>query len=169
MKSFKDTAGLSWSVSVNVGSIKRVRTMADVDLLAIADGKMIDRLYQDPIALVDVLWAICQPEVVQRQTTPEQFATAIAGDVLDDATTALVEDLRDFFPKSRRAVLGQVILKIQEGSARATELATAKIAGMDIAGIVAKAMERAENSEPLKQSGDTAGSSPEPSESTPIP
>lgn len=156
MKTFKDTAGLEWPVSVNVASIKRVRDMAAVDLLAVADGKMIDRLYQDPISLVDTLWAICQPQIVERQTTPEQFATAIAGDALEDATTALMEDLRDFFPKARRTTMGKALTKIREVDERAHQRAGEKIDAMDVDALLA-------------QSSEPAGSSPGSSASTPTP
>ena len=64
MHSFADTTGRQWTIAVNVASIKRVRDLAQVDLLKIVENKceLLARLYDDPILLVDVLYCVVKPD-----------------------------------------------------------------------------------------------------------
>ena len=69
MKTFTDNTGRTWTLSVTVGTIKRVRALCSVDLaniITIEAGKapnvgLLDRLASDPVLLVDVLYAVCKP------------------------------------------------------------------------------------------------------------
>jgi len=101
MKTFKDNAGRTWTIGINVAAIKRVKSLLDVNLLDTAGGRLIDRLISDPVLLVDVLYALCKPEADRLGLTDEQFGEAMAGDAIDLATTAMLEELADFFPKDR--------------------------------------------------------------------
>ena len=68
MKTFKDNAGRTWTVAINVDAVKRVRAMLEIDLLEAVEGKLIQRLRDDPILLCDVLYVICKnPKHKQRQ------------------------------------------------------------------------------------------------------
>ena len=100
MKSFTDNLGRTWTLVVNVATIKRVRALCGVDLNAIIeveDGKpetrLLEKLSTDPVLLVDVLYAVCQPECDRRQVTDEDFGSAMAGDAIDLATSALLNDI----------------------------------------------------------------------------
>ena len=70
MKSFTDNTGRTWTLSVTVGTIKRVRALCNVDLagvISIESGAqpkvdLLERLGSDPVLLVDVLYAVCKPE-----------------------------------------------------------------------------------------------------------
>ena len=123
MHSFKDNAGRTWSVAVNVATIKRVRglvTDADdcqkpVDLMAMVEGDLLKRLYTDPVLLVDVLYAVCKPEVDKAEVTDVEFGEAMAGDAIDLGTAALIEEIIDFFPSRRdRERARKVMAKFQE-------------------------------------------------------
>ena len=48
MKTFADNTGHTWTVTVNVAVIKRVRTLLGVNLMDVADGKLLERLVSDP-------------------------------------------------------------------------------------------------------------------------
>lgn len=134
MKKFLDAEGRPWSVAVNVNTLKRVREMADVNLLDVVDGRLTERLAADPELLVNVLWAAVEPAA--RAATPpvtaEQFGEAMAGDALDAATAALLEDLADFFPKGKREALRAVLAKANLVQARAAEVALARINDLDV-------------------------------------
>ena len=62
MKQFVDNAGRSWGITINVDTIRRVRDVLSVDLLAAVEGKLIERLVNDPILLCDVIYVICKSE-----------------------------------------------------------------------------------------------------------
>ena len=101
MQTFRDNAGRTWAMSVDVAAIKRVRALAGFDLLSVMDGKAVDRLIADPVLLCDVLCAVCRPEAERLGVTDEDFGRAMAGDAIDHATQALLEELVSFCPNPR--------------------------------------------------------------------
>jgi len=100
MRTFKDNAGRTWTVSITVDAIKRVRGLLDVDLLEVVGGKLIDRLITDPVLLCDIVYAVCKPEADAQSVSDEDFGRAMAGDAIEHATTALLEELVSF-PRAR--------------------------------------------------------------------
>ena len=160
MKSFTDNAGRSWTVTINVDAIKRVRGLVEVDLLQAADGKLIERLVSDPILLCDVIYALCKPQADQQSVSDEEFGRAMAGDAIDAATTAVLEELVGFFPQAKRRVLTKALRKLRELEGRAIEHAEAELDGAAL---------EAQMDRLLRSPGNSSGSAPEPSASTPVP
>ncbi|HOX08387.1 MAG TPA: hypothetical protein PK280_18475 [Planctomycetota bacterium] len=111
MRTFKDNAGRTWSIQVNVDALKRVRSLLAVDLLEVLEGKLIDRLSGDPVFLCDVLYAVVKPEADAQKVSDEDFGRAMGGDALDGAIAALSGELVDFFPQGRRKVLRKLMDK----------------------------------------------------------
>jgi len=114
MKTFNDNAARSWTVQVNVDAIKRVRDLAQVNLLEVVEGKLLERLISDPILLCDVIYCLCKPEADTKNVSDADFGRAMAGDAIDGATTALLEELVDFFPQAKRRVLAKALAKLQK-------------------------------------------------------
>ncbi|MDL5053360.1 hypothetical protein QQ056_07355 [Oscillatoria laete-virens NRMC-F 0139] len=129
MRTFKDTASRSWSLQINVDAIKRVRGLLQVDLLDIADGKLIEQLASDPILLCDVIFAVIKPDADATGVTDMDFGRAMGGDCLEAATTAFLEELADFFPSSKRQILRMALSKLREVDARVLALAEKKLNG----------------------------------------
>ncbi len=117
MKSFTDNAGRVWTLAVNVAAIKRVRALCDVDLNSIIEldaknqpsAKLLERLSTDPVLLVDVLYAVCKPECDSRNVTDGEFGAAMAGDAIDHATSALLDEIIDFFPEAKRLAFKKIL------------------------------------------------------------
>ena len=84
MKTFSDNAGRTWTVTVNVDGIKRVRSLLNINLLDVLDDgcKLLADLHDDPVLLVDVLYCLCKPEADRLQVTDEQFLDAMHASVL---------------------------------------------------------------------------------------
>lgn len=107
MRTFRDTVGRSWNLALNVYAVKKVRDLLKVDLLDLGldAGKpgegLLYRMIADPILLVDVLFVTCKDQADKIGVTDEQFAQAMAGDVIDVATKAFLEELADFTPSPR--------------------------------------------------------------------
>jgi hypothetical protein len=72
MRTFKDNAGRDWTVAVTVDAIKRVRTLAGVDLLEVVEGKLMERLVTDPVLLCDVIYSVCKPEADAKSVADRQ-------------------------------------------------------------------------------------------------
>jgi hypothetical protein len=139
MQAFKDNEGRSWSVSINVSSVKRIRDLVKVDLLALGDkdAQLLKRLATDPVVLVDVLYAACKPEADARNITDEMFGQAMGGEAIDRATTALMQEIADFFPSHQREPMNAALVKMNQGLAIVTQKALAKVASLDMAKLLA--------------------------------
>ena len=159
MKTFTDNAGRTWTIAINVDVLKRVRGLVDVNLLDILDGQLIERLYRDPVLLCDVVYAVCKPEADARSVSDEDFGRAMAGDAIEQATKALLEELVLFSPSPRdRANLQRVLETTWRVMDKARDLVEARLATVDAEQIVAQA---------LATSGTSSGSAPESPASTP--
>lgn len=119
MKTFNDNAARSWTVQINVDAIKRVRDLAQVNLLEVVEGKLLERLIGDPVLLCDVIYCLCKPEADGKSISDEDFGRAMGGDAIDGATTALLEELVGFFPQAKRRVLAKALAKLRNLEAAA--------------------------------------------------
>lgn len=159
MRFFVDNAGRTWTVTVNVDAIKRVRGLLNVDLLEIIEGALIDKLIRDPVLLCDVVYAVCKPEADARDVTDEEFGRAMAGDAIEHATTALLEELVAFCPSPRdRANLGRILAATWRMMDRARDLIEQRLDS----GILEKLGEQA-----LARAMSSSGDAPASAESTP--
>lgn len=159
MKTFNDNAGRTWTIAVNVDAIKRVRSLLEVDLLEIVEGKLIEKLIRDPVLLCDVVYAVCKPEADAKGVSDEDFGRSMAGDAIEHATKALLEDLVGFSPSPRdRANLKRVLDTTWDVMERARDLVEQRLAS----GELEKVVERA-----LRTAGSSSGAAPASSESTP--
>ena len=165
MKTFTDNAGRTWTITINVDAIKRIRGLVEVNLLEIVEGKLIDRLIGDPILLCDVIYAAVKPEADTKQVTDEDFGRAMAGDAIDHATTALLEELVSFFPSPRdRANLQRVLQATWRVMDKARDMIEKRIDSGEIERLAEQAL-----AQPPKDASDSSGGSPVSSASTPPP
>ena len=112
MRQFKDNAGRTWTVDINVATLKRVRGLTGVDLMQVIEGTLIEKLIRDPVLLCDVVYAVCKPEAdaATPRVSDEEFGKSMAGDAIEAATQAVLDELISFCPSPRdRANLGRVL------------------------------------------------------------
>lgn len=163
MKTFADTAGQLWTVSVTVRTIKRVRALAHVDLLELVEenSTLLSRLITDPVLLAEVLCAVCYDQIEERGITADDFLDRLAGDPIDQATKAILEDIADFFSNPRdRAQFHRILRKTWEAMDKARDLVEDRTRDELIDEAVASALRTSEN---------LSGNAPESSGSTPTP
>ena len=158
MKTFKDNADRTWTVQVNVDAIKRVRDLAGLDLLSAVDAALLEKLASDPVLLCDVVYAVCKGEADAKGVTDEDFGRSMAGDAIDAATAALLEELVDFFPRGRRQVLAKAMGKLRDLETKALALAAEKLDSPEL---------DRRMREILEEAGEPSGSLPGSSASTP--
>ena len=171
MRSFKDNQGRQWSVEINVTAIKRVRGLTGEDLMQVIEGTLIEKLIRDPVLLCDVVYALCKPEADARSVSDEEFGKAMAGDAIEAATTAVLEELVGFCPSPRdRANLGRVLQATNRVMDKARDLTEKRIETLTSE----SELDRLENrmAPPIPEPptpGSSSTSAPEPSASTPGP
>jgi len=158
MKTFCDNAGRTWTVQVNVDAIKRVRDLAQVNLLEVVEGTLLARLISDPVLLCDVICSLCKPEADAKNVSDVDFGKAMGGDAIDGATTALLEELVDFFPQAKRRVLAKALAKLRKLETAALAAVETRLDSPELEKQMAQRLAQLENS---------SGSAPESSASTP--
>ena len=167
MRSFKDNQGRQWSVEINVTAIKRVRGLTGEDLMQVIEGTLIEKLIRDPVLLCDVVYAICKPEADTRSVSDEEFGKAMAGDAIEAATTAVLEELVGFCPSPRdRANLGRVLQATRKVMNRARDLVEKKLDSGALDQLADRLLAEAS---PEATAGSSSTSAPESSASTPAP
>ncbi len=112
MKTFKDTNGIEWSLSVNIGTIQDVRDTLNFDILE--SGDVLQKIGSDMVLLVNTIYVICKDQADKRSITDREFGRAMAGDAIEMASKAFTDDYIDFFPTARRKILRGLADKIQE-------------------------------------------------------
>ena len=117
MRTFKDNKGRTWEIALNVWQMKRLRDTLGIDLVNVigtsADGSVrvdtIDRIASDPCLLVDILWVVCERQAKDAGVADEDFGASLAGDSIEEATRAFLDELVDFFPGARRLFLKKAV------------------------------------------------------------
>ena len=132
MHTFADTQGRTWTVTINVDVIRRVRSLLNINLLEAVEGRLLERLITDPVLLCDILFVVIQPEAIAKDISDEDFGRSLGGDVLDLATTALLEELVDFFPSAKRTVFRKALIKLKQLETLAIETATQRLESSEL-------------------------------------
>lgn len=160
MKTFKDNAGRTWTVSVDVDAIRRVRTALKVNLTSTDFGAVLEQILSDPVLLCDVLYVICKPEADRQKVSDEDFGRAMAGDAIEHATGALLEELGNFTPNPRdRARVQRILAAMWKLAEKTRDVADRKLDSE-----IERALSSVETI-----SGPTSGGSPGSSGSIPVP
>ncbi len=148
MKQFTDNAGRQWRVEINVAALKRIRGLAGVDLLEAIDGggnggSLIERLVRDPVLLCDVIYAACKAEADSKSVTDEEFGRAMAGDAIEHATAALLDEIVSFCPSPRdRAALGRVLAATRTAMDEARDLIETRLESGELERAIDEALAR---------------------------
>ena len=164
MRQFTDTKERVWEVELNVRQMKRVRDVLGIDLVNVIqagrDGTVatdtLDRVANDPILLVDILWVLCEGQAKAAGVTDDDFGSSLAGDSISDATRAFLDELVDFFPGARRLFLKKAVDLARKYETENLE-------------VLEKALASPEFEERLKTSLIPPAASRESAESTPAP
>jgi len=98
--SFKDKNGREWRIELNITTVRRVRNLTGVDLLAYGTKEVSDKL-GDIVSFCDVIFAACSDQAKADGVSDEDFGRAMWGDPIGDAITALEDELVDFFQNAR--------------------------------------------------------------------
>lgn len=125
MKTFTDSAGRAWTLTLTIDAAKRVKSLLDVNLLELeaGDPPLLTRLGTDVILLCDTIFALVKPQADAAGVTDEQFAAAMGGDAILAAQTAFYGELVDFFRKLGRTDLAKAV----DAQRRMIDLAVARI------------------------------------------
>jgi hypothetical protein len=108
---FTDTEGRVWAVEVTTSTVQRVRKLLGVDIMQAVEGSLIPKLVNDPMLLVDVLFAVLKPQADALGVTDEQFGEALGRGKLWEARDRLAAAIVFFSPPEKRSAIRKVWTK----------------------------------------------------------
>lgn len=130
----RDGANREWLVSINLGTVKRVKDATGHNLAAVLDNRFaaLATITSDMLEFVNVLWWILEPQATAKGVTQEAFLESWAGESIDSALTGFVEALGDFFPPRQRSILQATWTKVRTSTDRMAAKAVLEIEAMDL-------------------------------------
>ena len=137
MHKFTGNDGHEWGISLNSWTAREVKKATGVDLL---DLETLTAKLADAYVLVDVLWVMVRKEAEAAGIADEEFGRSLAGDAIEAATAAMLEEIIDFFPQPRRPVLRKALEKanlLTEEMTRAATEAMDRLTLGDLSSLVA--------------------------------
>lgn len=126
MHSFQDKNGKKWNIELNVGTAKRVKSECEIDLVNVItmshDGKAqasaLERLAEDPILLVDVLFSLCKEQAKESGVDDFAFAELFNADAVEQSSNALMEEIINFSQPAKRKALTRIYRTAKDFAAR---------------------------------------------------
>lgn len=135
MHAFVDTKGRTWNIPLTIDAVKRVKSLLQgtVDLLnpAVGDPPLLTRLDTDIELLVNVIWAIVEPQAKALQVGDAEFGECLGGAAIAAAHDAFFEELADFFRLLRRPDVALAIDKQTAVVRKAVAMAQARMDAID--------------------------------------
>lgn len=124
MASFRDCEGSLWEIRVDIPAVKRVRSLAGVDLLNVAVNDRKASVYvalSDPVSFAEIVYALCKPEADKRGLGDEAFARLLDIDV-EPLAEAILGEIADFFQRRGQVKMAEMVRwqvrKAKEGHQR---------------------------------------------------
>jgi len=143
MKTFKDTEGREWRLSVNAFTLKALRDAKGIDLLSVTEKEsgLMGRLFDDHILVAEVAYHLCQSQIKERGVSEESFYSAMAGDAIDGALTAIVDDLGAFFRDAKvRGVFVDLVTTTRDVINKSVDRMAKRLGGVNVEALVDQVM-----------------------------
>lgn len=128
MKAFKDRAGRTWNVDINVVTAKRLLSLAGLDITKLHEPQVFMPLADNPVKMVDALYVAVKPQADAAGITDEEFGVSMGGSAIDDGFTAFMEEVADFFRlPEQRETFRLALNRVRQIGAKAGVLALEKL------------------------------------------
>lgn len=155
MHIFTDNKGRKWDIVLNVNQMKRVRAVLGIDLVNVItlDTKgevkvdLIDRIANDPCLLVDILCVLTEKQAASLGVSDIQFGESLAGDAIEDATKAFLDELVDFFPGAKRLFLQKAVTLARKYTLEMTSALEKALSDPELEKRVAQSMNLSQSSQ----------------------
>src|SRR4051812_6372183 len=100
MTTFNDNRGRTWQLKITRRSSWRVSKRNGVNLFRMHEPHRWESL--TPQKLVEVLYTLCEPQIVAANVTPEDFGAALFGDAMFSAIDAFKAECARVMPAGIR-------------------------------------------------------------------
>ncbi len=129
MQKFKDAAGREWVIELNGWQMKRIHERLGV---ACRNPQAVFESVEDMVLFCDILYVLCESQAKERGVSDEDFGKSLAGDAIDEAVEAFVNEAIPFFPKNARDPARKLFATAQEIRETATTNVMTKLTGPDL-------------------------------------
>lgn len=138
MATFRDGNGREWHINVTVADVKRVKEQTGLLLTSLIENQLtpLAQLLADPVALVDTVWVLVEPQAKAAGLTDEQFGQSLSGDSLEQMAASFLEALTDFFPKRQSELLKTVLQRQKEVQVALAERAELELNALTVERII---------------------------------
>jgi len=162
MKTFTDTAGRTWTITLNLGTAMTVKDKLGIDLLQpeVGDPPLLTRLGTDELLLGEVICCLLGSQLEAHKVTDADVRAGFDGATLLAAQKAFYEELVDFFRSRGRADRARAVETQAAMIEAAVKAIEERIGEMDVQEVISDAISS-------QATGRETGSSPEVSASIP--
>ena len=135
MQTFRDRLDKSWDIAITVGTLKRIRDVAKVDIGKIVEDAIQAKRLDDMATMGSVLFAIVKPAADALQIDEAAFLELLDGPAMARAAAAFWPELDDFFRPCLPLAGGLIALALEVRSkALASQTPPASISGSESTG-----------------------------------
>ena len=156
MRTFQDTAGKTWTLSLNIVTAKKIRDALAVDFFDDDIGETVGKIASNPILLADVLWVCVEEQANKEGVSDEDFGRALGGDVISHATDSFLDELVDFYPEKKRQLLSTMLQKLRTTEAAYIEKAMSMMTSEVMDNVIQQELAKLDNLKALA-SGSKSG------------
>ena len=140
---FVDRAGGLWSIELDVGLARSIKTATGVDFVNFATSKAAQKIHTDDETFVRVLWLLIEEQAAAAGVDEEAFARRLNGDVLGAAMLATLAGVVNFSPPARRETMRAIMAKTAEVQATAGAKMISRLNAPEMSRAIAAAMDAA--------------------------
>ena len=123
---YKDTKGVIWTLSINIGHYLQIKTKLGIDISASfsTEDSWISQIAanDDYALLLGMLDILTAAERNSRELTLDQMYEGIDGDVVAEASTAMIEAIVLFLPAQKKEALRLIVESVNLGMTHAVEM-----------------------------------------------
>jgi len=125
MAQFTDTANRVWELRLTAPLIKKIAELHSVQLTNL-ESDPLQKLRNDPMLLVSVVYLICQSKIESLGIDPEKFAETLPSPP-DTMLEAVGDSIVNFYPSGRHSHVRETLTKFAEMGTKTDQLAIAKM------------------------------------------
>ena len=120
---FRDEKGRQWNLKITVGKAMLLRDEMNLDINQLIDPKsgLLHELIVDSWKLLDILLLLTRDERKEQNISESDFANALGGETLDEATEAFRFGVTSSLKKLQRRAFAAMIRQLSTGMEKAAQ------------------------------------------------
>jgi len=142
MKSFKDSTGREWAITLTLGTALKVKSKLGIDLLQpeAGDPPLLSRLGTDELLLAEIICCLLEGQFEKHGVTEDDIYECFDGETLLASQKAFYEEMTDFFQSRGRTDRAKAVSKQTRLISLAITAAESKIDAIDVDSLMSGAM-----------------------------